>query len=146
MENTGPRKLSQAVNLFCQYIENLPPGALEDQAWGPREVLVHLVFHHERYVILAEACLHGVPCEPLSGKYRQINAAAVAMNRDQAVEALVARFKQANRRLAEIYQNNDPGSIRVEIKTGVKVRSLTELLPEVEAHIRIHLVKLKKTG
>ncbi len=138
-------KLEKTVKSFCQFIEDQPGSDIAEQAWGPREVLAHLVFHHERYVVLAEASLYSTPCEPLDGKYRVINAAAVALNRDKTVGSLLERFGTANQRLADIYAHNDPGCILVEIKAGVKVRSLEELIPEVEAHIRNHLVKLRKT-
>jgi D-tyrosyl-tRNA(Tyr) deacylase len=44
----------------------------------------------------------------------------------------------------ELYQQHDPGEITVEIKAGAKPRTLAELVPEAEAHIRNHLKKLRK--
>ncbi len=137
-------KINKTVELFCQFIKALPESSLVDQEWGPKEVLAHLVFHHERYVKLAESWLDHMPCEPLRGKYRQINAQAVAMNRSQSVAALLGRFVEANRRFVQTCTQHNPEKILVEIKSGVKVRTLAELLPEVEAHIRNHLIKLQK--
>ena len=144
MELNHTPKLCQTVEQFCQFIENLPPEALAQQAWGPREVLAHLVFHHELYVNLAEANIFGTPHVALTGKYREINAGAVAINRGFSSGELTARLRQANQRLVELYERYDPAKTCVQIKAGVKVRSLAELVPEVEAHIRNHLLKLQK--
>ncbi len=144
MDEAGTIKLSQTIEAFCRYIQNLPPAALEEQDWGAREVLAHLVFHHELYVRLAEADVFRLPYVPLEGKYREINARAVATNRGYSPSELVARLEQANRRLVELYEQHDPSKICVQIKAGVKIRKLQELLPEVEAHIRNHLIKLQK--
>ncbi len=57
---------------------------------------------------------------------------------------LVDRLQQANRRLLKLYQQHDPSEITVEIKAGATLRTLAELVPEVEAHIRNHLEKLRK--
>jgi len=45
-------RLTETVVRFCQFIEGLPESALLDQDWGPKEVLAHLVYHHELYVRL----------------------------------------------------------------------------------------------
>ncbi len=57
---------------------------------------------------------------------------------------LTGRLRQANQLLVELYERYDPTKTHVQIKAGVKVRSLAELLPEVEAHIRNHLLRLQK--
>ena len=137
-------ELSQSIETFCNFIEKLPSNYLEEQVWGPREVLAHLVFHHELYVKLVEADVFKLPLVPLEGKYREINARAVAANHGCSVEQLVERLRLANRRLVELYEAYDPTHIAVQIKAGVKVRSLAELVPGVEAHVRNHLGKLQK--
>jgi Mycothiol maleylpyruvate isomerase N-terminal domain len=136
--------LTQTVDQFCEYLGSLPAEQTRHQAWGAREVLAHLVFHHELYVRLAEADLAKQPVIPLQGRFREINAKAVEENRKFSVQDLIARLKNANQRLVDIYQQNDPNQIVIVIKAGSKPYQLAELVPAVEAHIRNHLVKLRK--
>lgn len=137
-------RLVETVDRFCQFIATLPASALAEQDWGPKEVLAHLVYHHELYVNLVEAFLAGTPVAPPKGHFRDLNAQAVAASRDIPPSELVDRFRKANQRLVELYREHDPRAITVEIKAGAKRRTLAELVPEVEAHIRNHLEKLRK--
>ena len=138
-------RLTETVDQFCQFITALPASALVEQDWGPKEVLAHLVYHHELYVNLVEAFLAGTPVASPKGRFRDLNAAAVAASRGVSPARLVTRLQKANQRLVEVYQQSNPGEITVEIKAGAKLRTLAELVPEVEAHIRNHLEKLRKS-
>lgn len=137
-------RLTKTVDRFCQFIAALPPDALAEQEWGPKEVLAHLVYHHELYANLVEAFLAGTPMEPPRGTFRELNAQAVAASRGIPPSELVDRLRKANQRLVELYQQNNPREIMVEIKAGAKLRTLAELVPEVEAHVRNHLKRLRK--
>lgn len=132
-------KLNQTVNQFCGFIESLPAQALLNRDWGPREVLAHLVYHHELYVRLAKASVDHRQVAPITGRFRDVNAAAVAENRGASAAQLVSRLREANRHLVELYQQHCPDKIVIEIKKGARLRTLQELVPRVEAHIRNHL-------
>src|SRR5512136_1110826 len=108
MKAIGMIELSQSIEAFCNFIEQLPSKSLEEQDWGPREVLAHLVFYHELYVKLVEAAALKLPLVPLEGKYREINARAVADCRGCSVDQLVERLSFANRRLVELYDAYEP--------------------------------------
>jgi len=138
-------RLTETVDQFCQFITSLPASALAEQDWGPKEVLAHLVYHHELYVNLVEAFLAGTPVVPPKGRFRDLNATAVAASRGVSPVELVERLQNANHRLVELYRQHNPDEIIVEIKAGAKLRTLAELVPEVEAHIRNHLKKLRKS-
>ncbi len=137
-------RLVETVDRFCQFITTLPADTLVEQAWGPKEVLAHIVYHHELYVNLVEAFLACAPAEPPRGRFRELNEAAVTASRGVSPVKLVERLRKANQRFVELYRQHDPDEIIVEIKAGAKLRTLTELTPEVEAHIRNHLEKLRK--
>jgi len=137
-------RLTETVDQFCQFITALPASALVEQDWGPKEVLAHLVYYHELYVKLVEAFIAGVPAVPPKGRFQDLNAQAVAASRGVTPVELVERLQKANHRLVKLYQQHDPSKITVEIKAGAKLRTLAELIPEVEAHIRNHLRKLSK--
>ncbi len=137
-------RLSATVGQFCQFIESLSAQALTEQDWGPKEVLAHLVYHHELYVRLAEVHLLHESMAPPAGRFRDLNAAAVTASRGVSPAALTRRLRKANRRLVEICRLHDPEKIVIEIKAGAKLRTLRELVREAEAHIRNHLRALRK--
>ncbi len=137
-------RLAETVDRFCRFITALSPSALGDQEWGPKPVLAHLVYHHELYVTLVQASLAGRPVAPPKGRFRDLNADAVAASRGIPVAELADRLRIANQRLVKLYEQHDPRTITVDIKAGAKRRTLAELVPEVEAHIRNHLTKLRR--
>ncbi|OGO33300.1 MAG: hypothetical protein A2Z16_11455 [Chloroflexi bacterium RBG_16_54_18] len=138
-------RLVETVDRICQFITTLPAIALVEQDWGPKEVLAHLVYHHELYVNLVEAFLAGAPVLPPKVCFRDLNAEAVAASRGITPAELANRLQKANQLFVKFYQQYNPNEITVEIKAGAKLRTLAELVPEVEAHIRKHLEKLAKT-
>jgi len=140
------QRLTDTVERFSQFIDGFPASALMEQDWGPREVLAHLVYHHEVYVMLVVGLLSGQPVAPPQGRFSDLNAAAVAASRGIPTPELVARLRQANQRLVQLYREHDPAAIIVEIKAGAKPRTLAKLLPEAEAHIRNHLQKLRRAA
>jgi hypothetical protein len=81
---------------------------------------------------------------PPRGRFRDLNAMAVQASRGVPVPQLVERLQEANRRLVDLHNVHDPDAIVVEIKAGAKLRTLAGLVPEIEAHIRNHLEKLRK--
>ncbi len=139
---TDTQQLEVTVGRFCHFISELPLSALVEQEWGPKEVLAHLVYHHELYVRLAESQVTGKIEFPPKGRFRDLNAIAVAASRGVSISELIERLRVANRKLILIYKQNDPKIIRFEIKEGYKQWTLSNLVPRVEAHIRSHLVKL----
>lgn len=139
------QKLETTVETFCRYIETLPRVATSRQAWGPREVLAHLVFWHASYVAQIEAMLAGAPFELPQGRFSDLNAQAVAVLRGASIDQLVSRLRAANARLCALYAEHDPNTIVLEIKQGSKLWRLTELVPAVEAHIRNHQRQLGRS-
>jgi hypothetical protein len=137
-------KLCATVDRFCRFIEELPSTTVAEQAWGPKEVLAHLVFHHESYLDQVKALHAGEPFEPPRGSFSDLNTQAVAGSRGEPIQDLIRRFHEANERLCMLYEALDPHAIVMEITLGAKPRTLAELIPEVEAHIRNHQRKLEK--
>jgi hypothetical protein len=121
----------------------LPASALVEQDWEPKEVMAHLVYHHELYVNLAEAFLAGTPAALPKGRFRDLNARAIAASRGTSPVNLANRLRKADGRLVQLHLLHDPSEIEVQIKAGAKLRTLAELVPEVETHIRNHSEKLR---
>lgn len=149
---TEVERLRATVESFCCFVEGLPETALAEQEWGPKEVLAHLVFYHESYVAQVEALLAREPFEPPQGRFCDLNAQAVAASRGVPVAdastglspSLVCRFRAADERLCALYEAHDPTGIVLKIKQGAKPRTLAELVPEIEAHVRNHQRKLER--
>lgn len=137
-------RLVDTVDRFCRFIATLPASALVEQDWGPKEVLAHLVYYHELYVDLIEGILASTPVVPPRGRFQDLNAQAIAVSRGKSPAELVDRLRTANRRLVTLYQQHDPSEITVVIKAGTRPRTLAQLVPEVEAHIRNRLEQLRK--
>jgi len=139
-----PARLGTTVEEFCHFIEGLSQATVLEQDWGPKEVLAHLVFWHESYVAQIEALRAGHPFELPQGRFGDLNAQAVAANRDVPIAKLVRRFRAADKRLRALYAAHDPTAIVLEIKQGSKRWRLVDLVPAVEAHVRNHHRQLER--
>jgi hypothetical protein len=94
-------ELPEVVAEFGQFIRGLPEEALVNKAWGPKEVLAHLVFWIESFVTQLEAVLAGEPYEPPQGRFEEINAQVINASRSIAVEELLRRHRVAGDRFWE---------------------------------------------
>jgi hypothetical protein len=137
-------KLKATVEAFCSFLQGLPQSELQDQQWGPKEVLIHFVFWHESCLSQVEHRLAGQSFTLPKGRYSDINAMAVEQNRKYSIEELVHRFRAANEKLCQLAEGEDAGSIMVEMKQGAKPMSLPALISAAEAHIRNHHRELKR--
>ncbi len=138
-------KLKGEVEAFCTLIEHLPERALREQAWGPREVLAHLVYWHEQYAAQLQARLAGRPYPLPHGRFRELNDYAVEDARRQSIAAQLARFRAANRRWSSLIADPRAQGASIQIKQDSKIWPAGELLPRVAAHIRKHRLELTKS-
>jgi hypothetical protein len=129
-------KLRKTVEKFCHLIRVLPEVALIKQAWGPKEVLAHLVFWHERYIAQIEAILAEKAFTGSQGRRDDLNAQALEASHNVSVAELLGRFQVADERLREFGQTLDPQNIIVEERT------LDDLISKVKSHIRNHHLEL----
>lgn len=137
-------KLRQAVESFVAYIGSLPPDQLAPAAWGPREVLVHLVFWHETFVSTTQALLDLQEPSLPRGTFAQLNAAAIRASAGVPVPDLVERFRVAQARLESLALRAGGCPLAIPVKAGSKPRTLEQLVAEAEAHIRNHERKLRR--
>jgi hypothetical protein len=133
-------KLRKTVEEFCQFIRKLPEADLVEQAWGPREVLAHLVFWHERYVAQIEASLAKEPFEGSEGRLKDLNALAIEASRGAPIDELLHSFQRTDERLRDFGQSLDPQNIILEVQSHRY--TLDGAISRVEAHIRNHHRKL----
>jgi len=137
-------RLCKAAEEFSHFIKELPEAALAEKAWGPREVLIHLVFWLESFVTQTEAILAKEPFELLQGRFDDLNAQAIEANRDVSVDELLRRYQVACERLCDLAQTHDSESIALQIKKGSVLRTLTRIMTEEAGHIHNHHRGLRK--
>jgi hypothetical protein len=137
-------ELDKAVAVFCRFIRDLPETDLVEKAWGPKEVLAHLVFYSENYVTQVEAILAGQPAEPPWGRWDDLNARVVEASRGVTVGELLRRFESATERLCAVAEVRDPERITLQVTQGSTRRTLAQLMGEEAGHIRHHLRALER--
>ncbi|HEY8415845.1 MAG TPA: DinB family protein [Thermaerobacter sp.] len=131
-------KLDRTVDSFIAYIEGLPPEELAARAWGPREVLVHLVFWHETFVAALEALLDQREPRLPRGTFAELNAAAVKANAGVAVPELIRRFREAQGRLTELVgraARAGDRTLAIPVKAGSRPR--TQASPKCRACVKL---------
>jgi hypothetical protein len=141
--------LDRAVQSFLGFVRSLPPGGLgtsETEPWGPREVLIHLVFWHEQYATLAAAPAANASPTPLKGTIDQINRAAVFGCAQVPVEELAARWEAAQIALDRIAQGAAAHRLSFPLRQGAKAWRLPDLLRIATRHIQNHQAKLAKSA
>ena len=136
-------RLAETVKAFCQFIERVPEAILVEQEWGPKEVLAHLVYHHENYVAQVQAITSGISIPLPVGRFRDLNAQAIAASRGIPVAELLTRLRLADQRLRDLSRSCDIHEISITIKQGSKPWILAELLSAIESHIRNHQKELR---
>jgi hypothetical protein len=136
-------RLHTSVDALCRFIESLPPSALVDQPWGPKEVLAHLVYWHETYVTQLQAILTGRPYLLPEGRFRDINARAVEQGHHRSVAQQVARLRAADRRLTTLARDPSAATAVMVTKQEATPRRLPGFLDRVDGHIRGHLHALR---
>lgn len=140
------RQLEQAVAEaadFCRQQGDKP--AAEGAPWGPREVLAHCLFWHERTCLNVEEVLAGRGVEALVRAVAEVNAEAVAEHRGQPMGTLVEQLLSLQRRLgAGLRALPDANAVVLIRADGTKLTALER--PDVMArHIKSHLDELRST-
>lgn len=131
--------VNEAVNTFPTFSEEL---CAEGQT--AKEVLSHLVFWHREYVHILGALLSGRPPDLRAGKFRELNELAYAEFRDRQMIELVALLSDYQEQLESLVKSGFDPHLRMPVKQGSNAWGVLELMDRIEAHIRSHLLRLKK--
>ena len=131
--------LSEAAGALRRYVEGLPPEALLEKAWGPREVIAHLAYWMEDHVAQVEAALEDRKATPLDGSYDALNARAVEIVRGVPADALLARCEAACAHLVAEAARPEGHAIRLVLKKGSPLRPLDWFLRGEAEHVHWHL-------
>jgi DinB family protein len=137
-------RLHETVHAFAAFMLALPPSSVRPQSWGPREVLAHITFWHERYVRIIDGQLTGHAPPALEGVFYALNARAVQSMADESVAAMARRLITAQALIERLAPAARRRRLRIAIKTGAMSRTVDDLLTRVEAHIRGHHTDLRR--
>lgn len=133
--------LSAAVGDAAEFLSKADE-SLADDFQTSREVLSHLVFWHREYVKIARAICRGSEPAFRVGKYRELNALAATEFRQISMPALAARLLRLQKQLAALGSAIPPVSF--PLKENATCHTLDEWAPQIEAHIRGHLLRLSR--
>jgi len=136
-------RLSDSVEAFARALESMSETPLTGGAWGPREMLCHIVFWHETYLRVAHAMNAGQDPMPLVGTFPEFNRRSVIELGRVPAAVLVARLRRAQRRFAVELLAMNPHS-RITLKLGARGRGPLEFALKTEAHIRGHLDEVRR--
>lgn len=137
-------RLDHAVAKLIDVVSGLPDGLRQPSEWGPREMLVHIVFAHELYAKYLRSTVEGREPPLFEGLYREQNARALSENANIGVLELISRLKTAHADLKRLVVRPATQSAPFYFKAGSKARSLETALGEVVGHIRGHLGDIRR--
>jgi uncharacterized protein DUF1706 len=147
-ETPSAQQLTSAVDAFLEYFSTLPQQRLRSStgtSWGPREVLIHLVFWHEQYARITESITRGQTPTLLQGTFKEWNAKATQLERRTTVDELLGRFKAANSRLIAIAEHRNARALSFCFREGSKSWLYDDALVAISRHIRGHIEKLRRS-
>jgi hypothetical protein len=137
-------QLDELVDRLIGVIDDLPESKLRPAAWGPREMLVHIVFAHEMYVRNLSAVAKGEPPPLWVGRYLDQNAQALESNRDATVPQLIDRLRAAHQLLKDLAVEPRVVGTPFYFKAGSKPRTLAGAIGEVCGHFRGHIADIRR--
>jgi hypothetical protein len=135
------RGVASAVAFFGQIDEELSDGHQT-----AREVLSHLVFWHNANVGVAWAVVtHRVP--PLfTGPFSELNAQATDAFRSESMEALCQMLADRQKQLVRALSRLPDWNVDFPVKDGCQTVSAARHLHDIDAHIRGHVMRLKRAA
>jgi hypothetical protein len=109
-----------------------------------RQVLSHLVFWHREYVSIVQALADGRKPLLQNGTYAELNAGACCEFEKQTMVQLARRLLILQESLeAELVRFTD-WEMNFPIKHGSRRKTVAKRLPNIEAHVRNHVNRLRR--
>lgn len=141
-------KLDQAVLSFIAFTRSLPSQMMapsKTERWGPREVLIHLVFWHEQYDQIAAAVAANQQPKLFQGTFKDINRFAVAQDISAPIEELITRWTRAHHALVRTARARRADRLKFSLRKGSKEWPLSDLVRLAARHIQNHQTKLRRS-
>ncbi|MCW8898893.1 MAG: hypothetical protein OQJ96_00570 [Flavobacteriales bacterium] len=110
--------------------------------WNAKDVLGHITFWHESFARNISDLGKNIKPSPLKGKLSEVNKQSVETTKNESVENLIKRLKEAQNTIEE-YVFLDKVNL-IPYKKGSRDYSKLEHLEVVSNHIRKHLKDISK--
>ncbi len=131
----------EAANFFRDLDESLSDG---NQT--AHEVLSHLVFWHREYVNVARALAECRQPTLRAGTFAQLNAQAYREFERYPMHELADCLASLQEQLVWLLQQLSYWRMDFPVKQGGHFWSVEDRIPSIEAHIRNHVVRLKRAA
>jgi uncharacterized small protein (DUF1192 family) len=135
------RVVMEAVNFFAGVDESLADGHQT-----ARQVLSHLVFWHREYVRVITALAECRQPALKSGTFAELNAGADREFQTYSMPELAQRLASLQEELVRLLQQLTHWRMDFPVKQGGHFWSVEDRIPSIEAHIRNHVVRLKRAA
>jgi hypothetical protein len=110
--------------------------------WNAKDVLGHITFWHESFARNISDLSKNIKPSPLKGKLSEVNKQSVETTKNESVENLIKRLKEAQNTIEE-YVFLDKINL-IPYKKGSRDYSKLEHLEVVSNHIHKHLKDISK--
>lgn len=117
---------------------------LSDGHHSAHGVLAQLVFWHEQYVETARALLEGRNPVLKAGSFERLNQTARSQYASDSKTMLAYDLSCLQKEFDHIVQQIEDWSVNFPIKYDGATKTLIEQVVEIEAHIRHHILRLKR--
>ncbi|HVU13026.1 MAG TPA: hypothetical protein VHD90_17230 [Phototrophicaceae bacterium] len=131
--------VSEAVTFFANADETL-----FDEHHSAHDVLAQLVFWHEQYVAVAQAIVDRRIPELKAGVFDQLNRTASSGFSSDSMTMLAYDLACLQREFVSLLHQIPDWTINFPIKADSTPCSLNQRLLEIDAHIRQHVLRLKR--
>lgn len=128
--------------LFDFFEKGLDYDKMVYEFWNAKDILGHLTFWHESFARNISDLGKGIKPKPLKGKLSKVNKQSVETTKNESIETLIKRMKDAQDKIEEFIFFDRINLI--PYKKGSRDYSRNEHLEVVSNHIHKHLTDISK--
>lgn len=134
---------SELEQLFAFFGQGLDYHKMVHEFWNAKDILGHITFWHESFARNISDMGKGITPKPLKGKLSEINKLSVETTKNESIENLIKRLKDAQNIIEKyIFLNTIK---QIPYKKGSRDYSKAEHLEVVSNHINKHLKAIYRT-
>ena len=128
--------------LFDFFEKDLDYNKMVYKYWNAKDILGHITFWHESFARNISDLGKGIKPKPLKGKLSELNKQSVETTKNESIENLIKRLKDAQVTIEEFIFIDRINLI--PYKKGSRDYSRREHLEIVSNHIHKHLIDISK--
>jgi len=142
IENNVKILRNELEQLFTFFEQGLDYYKMVYEFWNAKDILGHITFWHESFAKSISDLGKGNKPKPLKGKLSEVNKQSVETTKNESIENLIERLKDAQSTIeAFIFEDNIN---MIPYRKGSRDYSKTEHLEVVSNHIHKHLKDIRK--